>query len=454
MIISSIRTGFSIPDFYLKNSSFNLQSLVSQPSAEEKLKNPSSSANTSLNQNLSTNTSGATQARSNTGLIQTSTKPTTSGASSLNIVIRRTSTGNSNQTSNNTRSGSQTTSPPPVSRPTTPPVAPPQTQPTVPPTTPPRSVTPPVIPPAQTTTPKFSVPLSFDPAAFSPGEAYARIARLENNEKSITYKEQISAAEVLTSSLYKQTPLSNSSNIVFLSNPSAPAANEAKAMRELELMAAMPSFQGLFKELKDSGQKIVIMVSNYGTGFAAGNVNLTDASGKPLNVITLDPNYLDYEHNNPYKRNVLAGLSNELHEIAARISERRQGLNYVATRPFQEATLAVDQLMENFITDFSRSSDLSFSELNAQERSNALSLMKNWTPELFASNLNKNLVQANNSGGYAGFGGISNYNTALKGVAELNKKLDYLLGASRKVEFTVVQKPDGTYSFVPTVKSV
>lgn len=288
----------------------------------------------------------------------------------------------------------------------------------------------------------------------SPGEAYARIVRLDNNENSITFNEQKSSTEVLQSSLYKQTPLAGSSNIVFLSNPAYPAANESKAIREVEAMANMPTFKPLFDTLKNSGEKIVLMVSSYGAGYAAGNVNLTDANGKKLNVITLDPNFVDYDHVNPYKRNVLTALSNELHEIASRMTENKQGMNYVATRPFQEGTLAVDQVMENFIHDFSKNNNVNFSQLTAAERSNVLDLMKNWPPQLFASNISQALQQANKQGGYAGMPPVNSSAVASKGVIELNKKLDYLLGQNRQVEFQVKQNSDGSYSFVPTVKSV
>jgi hypothetical protein len=75
-------------------------------------------------------------------------------------------------------------------------------------------------------------------------------------------------------------------------------------------------------------------VANYGPGYAAGNTTLTDNNGQKINVLTLDPNFIDYDNNDPSKRSTLAALSNELHEIDSRIQERKQGLSYVATRPF------------------------------------------------------------------------------------------------------------------------
>jgi len=157
---------------------------------------------------------------------------------------------------------------------------------------------PPPPPPQAATQTRFSENLPFDPSKLSPGEAYAKLVRLENDENLITLREQKLATEVLNAPIYKQTPLVGSNNIVFLTNPLVSANNEAKAMREVETMSQMPAFKGLFDYLKNSGQKVVIMLSSYGKDYAASNVNLVDAKGQKINIITLDPDYIDYDHNN------------------------------------------------------------------------------------------------------------------------------------------------------------
>ncbi len=291
---------------------------------------------------------------------------------------------------------------------------------------------------------------SINYAALSPGEAYTQAAKLDNNEYLITSREQSIATAILNSGVYKETPILGN-NIVFLSNPNAPAPNEAKALQEFQAMANMPNFSNLFNDLKNNtGEKLIVMIANYGPGYAAGNTTLTDNNGQKINVLTLDPNFIDYDNNDPSKRSTLAALSNELHEIDSRIQERKQGLSYVATRPFQESTLGVDQLMEDFIYSFAQNNNINFGDLSAYDRSRILSVLQSWTPELFVSNLQKDLDWANNSGSYARFASITDLNTAKAGAQELNKKLDYLLGTNRKVTFVVKASGNG-YVFEPQV---
>jgi hypothetical protein len=112
--------------------------------------------------------------------------------------------------------------------------------------------------------------------------------------------------------------------------------------------------------------------------------------------------------------------------------------------------LGVDQLMEDFIYSFAQNNNINFGDLSAYDRSRILSVLQSWTPELFVSNLQKDLDWANNSGSYARFGNITDLNTAKAGAQELNKKLDYLLGTNRKVTFVVKASGNG-YVFEPQV---
>ncbi len=292
--------------------------------------------------------------------------------------------------------------------------------------------------------------LPFNVSNMPPGEAYARIARLDNNELSITAREQLAATDLVNAGIYKETPVYGS-NIVFLSNPSFPALNEEKALREINNMVQMPIFNELFKGLAATGQKTVLTVSNYGSSFAAGNVNLTDRNGKTINFITLDPNYIDYDHNNPSKRNIISALSNELHEILARSAESKQNANYVATRPFQEATLAVDELMENYIYNFSINNRVNYGSLSPEEKSRIVSTMQNWSPNLQVTNLQRSLDSANYTNGYAGLPPIYSLQTAKLAAEQLNNKLTYLFGANRKVEFVPSLNSNGTYTLIPSV---
>jgi hypothetical protein len=303
-----------------------------------------------------------------------------------------------------------------------------------------------------TTKPLSEYNLPFDVSTLSPGEAYARLVRLDNNEQMVTSREQKIATELFAANVYKETAVPGHPNITFLSNPSSPATNEAKAQQELEIMAKMPNFKPLFDRLSASGEKVIVMVSSYGSGFAASNISLTDKNGKPLNVITIDPNAVDYTHANRYKRNVLSALSNELQEIDSKIAERQQNTNYVTTRPFQEATLAVDQVMETFIADFSSMNKVSFAGLSPSERSSTLALMQNWSAEALQYNINQAISDTNRSSGYASFPPITSLQAAQKAAGELNQKLGYLLGSTAKVRFVPKQSSNGGYSFEAVIK--
>lgn len=325
------------------------------------------------------------------------------------------------------------------SQPPTPPK--PQTKPATPPTTS-------TIPPAPLVKPTYNFSyLPFDPTQISVGDAYAKIARLDNNENLITFREQSAATELLNSGFYKETKLNTAPNIEFLRNINQPSSNEDNAYQELNDMSKMPMFADLFKELEASGEKIKIMVSNYGVNFAASNINLTDKTGQKVNVITIDPNYVDYDHNNPNKRNILSALSNELQEIAARIKENKQNTSYVATKPFQEATLSVDQLMEDFLYDFSAQNKIDFNKLSPEQKSNSLRLITNSRPETIIENLNKNLSWIKSNNGYGNLPEMNNSNTSLLALAELNKKLDYLLGTNRQITFAAQKDISGNFYF-------
>jgi hypothetical protein len=326
---------------------------------------------------------------------------------------------------------------------------------TKPPTPPAPPSPPPQVPPPASTTfsattttskPASSVTLPFDPTTMSPGEAYARIARLDNDELSITPREQLAATDILNSGYYKQTAVYGN-NIVFLSNPNQSSPIDDKALREVNAMSRMPGFQEMFKSLDANGEKVVVMVSNYGPSFAAGNVDLTDKNGKKLNVITLDPNYIDFDHTNPNKRNVTAALSNELHEVLSRMHETQQKADYVGTRPFQESTLAVDQLMEDYINSFVANNRVNYTNLSPYDRGRVLSFIGSWPPEMLASNLQKNLNAVNNQGGYSRFGQITDQRTANLAAVELNKKLEYIIGSTPKVQFSAQLQTNGTYNF-------
>ncbi len=260
-------------------------------------------------------------------------------------------------------------------------------------------------------------------------------------------REQSAITELLNSGFYENTKLSTASNIEFLRNVNQPSNNEDNAYQELNDMSKMPMFTDLFKELEASGEKIKIMVSNYGTNFAASNISLTDKTGQKINVITIDPNYVDYDHNNPNKRNILSALSNELQEIAARIKENKQNTSYVATKPFQEATLSVDQLMEDFLYDFSSQNKVDFNKLTPEQKSNSLKLITKSPTETIVANLNKNLSWIKSNNAYGNLPEMNNANTSLLALAELNKKLDYLLGTNRQITFTAQKDQSGNFYF-------
>lgn len=331
----------------------------------------------------------------------------------------------------------------PAIKPNPPPVQPPLTQSTQPPPV----VQPPVIqPPPVQPIYDFSY-LPFDPTKISVGDAYAKIARLDNDENLITWREQSAATELLNSGFYQSTKLPTVQNIEFLRNANQPSISEDNAYQELNDMSKMPMFAELFKELQASNEAIKIMISNYGPNFAASNINLTDKNGQKVNVITIDPNYIDFDHNNPSKRNILSALSNELQEIAARIKESKQATSYVATKPFQEATLSVDQLMEDFLYDFSSRYKIDFNKLTSEQKSNSLRLIANSPSDTTIANLNKNLNWIKSNNGYGNLPEMKDANTALLSLAELNKKLDYLLGSNRQITFTAKKNTAGDFYF-------
>lgn len=307
------------------------------------------------------------------------------------------------------------------------------------------SVVKPIVQPTQ---PKYDFgDLPFDPTKISVGDAYARIMKLDNDENAVTHNEQFKATKLLNSGLYKEIPIYEGSNIYFQTNETNPTPQEAMALRELQIMASMKTFQGLFNDLKASRERVLVMVSKYGPGYAASNVTLYNQQAQKTNVITLDPDFVDYKHNDPTKRNVFSALSNELAEIASRVKERSENVNFVATRPFQEATLAIDELMENYIQDYSRNNKVSFADLTAAQRDVVMSGMQYWSSNTGIANLQKKLNDVNQSQSYSRFANIADSYAASIAANELNKKLNYLFGVNRQFTIKPSLMQGGGYNF-------